>query len=519
MSDATSEPQTADTGGAHPPAPEINAPQQSDRRDARSALPVPAPRRFESRHEIKVRGEAVAFTAVAADTLIYSDDDEPIGSIFSYAYLRDGVESERRPVLFVTNGGPGAGSAGLQVGVIGPWVTPADRLSPRGDAAPTGPYPYVENEDCLLDVADLVFIDPVGTGYSRPVGFGRGEDFWGFDEDSDSIAAFIHQWLDANDRHDSPKFFLGTSYGGTRATLVADALFGGPSYQGMLRGVALNGVIALANGLGMPIAFDGIGDLALAATTLPSFAATAWYHERVDRAGRSVEEYVDEVHGFATSDYLDALHADSDGRLDDEARSAVIARAAAFIGVPPETFGGALVLPAPVYASAALGEGGRATALYDGRFTIGHFGVDLAADDAALSRTMPVLSSTWATVRRRKLGVDLPQPYAGIAWRTVLAGWNWNRRPQVLGEVDCAGTSAMHIAAMMNRNESLHLFVGGGRFDMMAPIASARYATAHAAIPADRFTLKEYDSGHEMLDANSRPALLNDLREFVCNAC
>jgi carboxypeptidase C (cathepsin A) len=187
--------------------------------------PLPAPKRFVSHHAVTVGGQKIAYTALAAETYLYNRASEPIGSIFSFSYLKEGPADPNRPVLFVFNGGPGSSSLWLHMGVIGPRRVMLDHeVNPSN----TPPFGVADNPYSLIDVADLVFIDPVGTGWSKVIGKGAAADFWGVDEDADTVSQFIELWLTEHHRWNAPKFIMGESYGSTRAAILPRALMGGP---------------------------------------------------------------------------------------------------------------------------------------------------------------------------------------------------------------------------------------------------------------------------------------------------
>lgn len=188
-----------------------------------AAAPAPTPREESSvtEHTIRIGGQVIPYRATAATLLLKDDKNEPIGSLYYTAYTRTDVrDASQRPLAFVYNGGPGAASAWLHMGAFGP------RRIVTTDAAPTPPPPYrlVDNASSLIDVADLVFIDPIGTGFSRPVGRGAGKDFWGVDEDARSLTQFVAQYVSRNGRWNSPKYLIGESYGTTRSAVLVNLL-------------------------------------------------------------------------------------------------------------------------------------------------------------------------------------------------------------------------------------------------------------------------------------------------------
>lgn len=479
------------------------------------------PRKFVTQHEVKVAGQRVRFTATAGETYLYTDNGEPSASIFSYSYTKDAAPAASRPVMFITGGGPGSSSFFLQVG-FGPWGLPDSRLQVRADQMPpsTPPYTLIENPDSLIDATDLVFIDPVGTGYSTVLGVGTGKDFWGIDEDADAIAQFIQLWISRNGRWDSPKFFMGESYGGTRAAVVTLALAGGTSYQGYLRALPLNGVISLVNTLGFPgVGNDGIGTLPNQALALPNYAATAWYHQTIDRKGRSLQAFYDEVSEFAATEYLEALSKDSVQALSGEARAAIVGKLVAYTGLPASAYDHSLALNGLEFTKLALAARGLQVGLYDSRFVsaAGRGAGDFVADDAALARTFPVFLGAFQNIEHSKLKVQMDRPFAAISWRAVFANWNYQHKPAIFGDA-FKGSSAEELAAAMNRNDRLHVMVATGYYDLIMTPAAARYATAKARMPQDRLVLKAYEAGHEPYVGEVRSQLSRDIREMVRRA-
>ena len=204
------------------------------------ASPIPEPTRFISEHSARFNGQRIDYTATAGETYIRDLDGEPKATLFTFAYTKTNLaENETRPVTFIWNGGPGSASTWLHMGSYGPKriVVPSDALH-----AGLPPYPIEEAPETILDVTDLVFIDPVGTGFSRALGDYEGKDFWGLDEDAQSMADFITTWITEHGRWNSPKFLLGESFGTTRAAAVARILEEDLS-------VSLNGIVFISQAL------------------------------------------------------------------------------------------------------------------------------------------------------------------------------------------------------------------------------------------------------------------------------
>ncbi len=219
-------------------APQGSQPQGSQPQGSQEEKkePPPEPKRFVSDRSVTVQGRTLAITARAGETFIRNAEGEPTASFFTWAYLKkEEGDVSSRPVTFLYNGGPGSASLWLHMGAFGPRRV-ALPSEPTDDGAP--PYPIVDNPDTLLDVTDLVFIDPVGTGFSRPLPGADPKKFWGVLEDARSIADFIQAWITENGRWNSPKFIVGESYGTPRSAVLADELG--------QRDISVNGIILIS---------------------------------------------------------------------------------------------------------------------------------------------------------------------------------------------------------------------------------------------------------------------------------
>jgi carboxypeptidase C (cathepsin A) len=233
------------------------------------------PKEFVTRHTLEIDGKTLRYRVVAGETLLQDDKGVPKASVFTISYLLDGVDDPAwRPITFLFNGGPGSTAVWLHLGAFGPA-----RLDLGADPLSAGAPPYAlrPNPYSLLDVSDLVFVDPIGTGYSRALGEGKASDYWGVDEDAASMADFIRTYLTRHRRWSSPKYLAGESYGTIRVSMLVWELA-----LDLLDGVALNGVILLSSALDARIFLSGApgNDLAYA-TGLPTYAATAYYHDQL----------------------------------------------------------------------------------------------------------------------------------------------------------------------------------------------------------------------------------------------
>jgi carboxypeptidase C (cathepsin A) len=474
--------------------------------------PLPAPKRFVTHHTTTIGAAKIAYTAIAGETYLYNRGAEPIGSIFSFTYLKDGGPPTR-PVLFVFNGGPGSSSLWLHLGVIGPKRVVLDHEVNPSNVPPFG---VRDNPYSLLDVADLVFIDPVGTGWSKVVGKGTTADFWGVDEDADTVAQFIELWLSEHHRWNAPKFIMGESYGSVRAAVLPRALMGGPLYVGLMRGITVNGVILLGTTLG---ARTGQGEAGAAemrtALSLPAMADAAWYHGKADRKGRTIEAWHQEVLAFAKSDYVEALKKAKAGTLTPDERAGVTARLAAYTGLPASAYEKTLGVQDSAFARMLLADQGLQLGTYDARYTLplANSGNDPVADDPAMGRYVPGFVSAFHQVVEGDLAVTMDRPYGAIVWKDLLPAWNWNRTGVPEGQ-----SFAADLATAMRRNAKLRVLVASGYYDFSTHSAPAEYSVEQAHMPADRVTLKRYPSGHMLYLGDTAEAFANDVRALIRQA-
>ncbi|MGH6977731.1 MAG: S10 family peptidase, partial [Brevundimonas sp.] len=283
---------------------------------------IPPPVLSVTRHTGVFGGERISYRAIAGETYLKDKDGRPLAAIVSYSYIKEGPTDPNRPVTFLWNGGPGSGSLWLHMGAFGPKrvVVPSDA---RDDGAP--PFPIIDNPDSLLDVTDIVFIDPVGTGFSRALGETDPADYWGVTKDAKSMADFIRLWLNEHGRWNAPKYIGGESYGTTRSAAVINELERGHT------DVSINGILLISSILDFSLAADVQGNELGFVTNLPSMAATAWYHNKVADRPATVEEFVAEARAFAIGPYASALL--KGNALTVEERAAILPQLSRFTGV------------------------------------------------------------------------------------------------------------------------------------------------------------------------------------------
>jgi carboxypeptidase C (cathepsin A) len=383
---------------------------------AKSAEPAHAetrrlPADATTNHTITVDGRTLSFHATAGAIRLSSEAGAPEADVAYVAYQLDGADSSARPVTFAINGGPGAASAWLQLGAIGPWRLPMQNLSPSSAPA------LVDNQETWLAFTDLVFIDPPGTGYSRILAHGdEGEKtFWSVQGDIDALGAVIRRWLAEAKRTDSPKFIVGESYGGFRAPRLAERL-------ATHEGVGVNGLVLISPALDMGALGVRPNDPFPYLTRLPSYAAA--YRER---KGPVTRADLADVERYAVGDYLsDWLR----GPRDLAAVERMSARVAALTGLDPATvrrLGGRVDEEA--FEREFDSPEGKVAAAYDA--TITAYDPDPEAEfSRALDPILPGYEAPFASAMKslyaRQLGWTSDERYE-ILNENVSRHWNWGR--------------------------------------------------------------------------------------------
>lgn len=462
------------------------------------------PRSFASHHSATINRHKVDYTVYAEDTYLTNLNDELIGSIFSFSYLADDQEKDR-PVLFVFNGGPGSSSLWLHVGVLGPKKVLLDQ-----DVNPSviPPYQLVDNPLSVLDIADVVFVDPIGTGYSQILGVGRAEDFYGIEEDVNSLAQFIERWLVKHGRWNSPKYLLGESYGSSRIALLPKVLMGGPITSGVFRGISVNGLIMLGTTLGNLTAKN---NLEKEVQVFPAMASTAYYHGKV-KTDMDLVSFAKEATQFANTDYLKACKQQKEGILSDEEKSKVIQQCAYYTGLSVDVFEDSLLVPNSIFARELLKDDQLKLGLYDSRYTIKDLGAqpgDPVGDDPAMSQYTPAFVGAFHQLLPQ-LNVDIESPYKVIVWKGLLQKWNWKRT--YLPEDH---TFADDLLTCMQRNKHLKVLVASGYYDLVTTAGGALYDLQASGVDMDRVVFKTYESGHMLYIGKTAEEFVDDVRALI----
>jgi carboxypeptidase C (cathepsin A) len=493
-------------------AQEPEKPAEKDAKPA-DAKPAPEPKEESSvtDHTIKIGGQAIAYKATASTTLIKDDKGEPTASIFTIAYTRsDTKDMSQRPISFVYNGGPGSSSIWLHMGAFGP------RRVVTTDAGPTPPPPFklVDNGDCLLDKTDLVFIDPVGTGFSRAVGKSKDKDFWGIDSDVKSLAQFIATYVSRNGRWNSPKFLIGESYGTFRSAALGDYL---QDHNGMY----LNGIVLISSVLDLgTISFPPGNDMPYI-FYLPSYAATAYYHKMLQEPPADLNAFLAEARKFASGEYAAALM--KGANLSAAEKSDIAKKVSHFTGLSEDYLVKAdLRVNLPQFMAELQRSRRLATGRLDARFS--GPAPDLLAEYADYDPQSTAVEGAFVAAFNNYIREDLKFG-KDLTYNTSadIHDWEWKRTGHNGGYgFPGAPNVEEDLVDAMVTNPHLHVEVENGYYDLATPFFATEFTMTHLGLPENlqkNIELKYYDAGHMMyLHEEDLAKLKANVAAFLDNA-
>ena len=448
--------------------------------------PIPDEQMSVTEHTITLDGTTIPYQATAATMHLVNDDGDPIGSLYYTAYRRTDVDSSTRPLAFIFNGGPGSASVWLHMGAFGPKRVP---VNDNGHTPPP-PYDLIDNQGSLIDVTDMVFIDPIGTGFSRVIGKGSGTDFWGIDEDATSLTQFITQYVTRNQRWNSPKFLLGESYGTTRAAVLVNQLQN-------RAGMHFSGISLISAVLDFETLLFAPGHDTSYVVFLPSYAITAAYHKAIPWPD-DLEVWLDEVGEFALGDYAHVLAMGASAPADE--RAAVRAKLAEYTGLSEEYLErGNLRVTASQFRAELQRTSGMVTSRLDARYD--GFTNDLMGENAQYDPQSTAISGAYTAAANRylrdELGFETTENYVtgggarGWNWNRANGGRGWRGATYVVGDLEQA----------MIRNPSLIVQVENGYYDLATPFFAMQWTTDHMNLPAElRGNIRHnfYRAGHMM---------------------
>ncbi|MGH7443625.1 MAG: S10 family peptidase, partial [Longimicrobiales bacterium] len=398
---------------------------------------------------VTIKGERVPYRVTTGTQPVWNEDGEPIASVFYVYYERTDVrDRSTRPLVISFNGGPGSASVWMHIGYTGPRFLRIDE-----EGFPIQPYGVGPNEQSILDVADIVYVDPVNTGFSRILGDAEREQFFGVNEDIAYLASWLDTFVSRNGRWPSPKFLIGESYGTNRVSGLARELQG--SHWMFLNGVVLVSPTVLGVDRGGPV-----GD----ALTLPYYAATAWYHRQLppDLQQRDLDQLLPEVEQFTLDRYIPALS--RGGSLDDAARRAIAADVARYSGLSERVvLQHNLAVPTSYFWKELLRDEGLTIGRLDSRYR----GVDRS--DAGERYDFDPALTAWNHAFAPAINTYLRDV---LGYETDLQYWlfgpvhPWNRDDDETGE---------NLRQAMAENPFLHLMVQSGYFDGGTNYFGAKY--------------------------------------------
>jgi carboxypeptidase C (cathepsin A) len=486
-------------------APGAPAPMKDAKAEEKRPLPPPEEKSAVTRHSLTLDGKAYPYTATAGTLLLRNDEGTVTASVFYIAYTLDGVKDPAtRPVTFSFNGGPGAASLWVHLGAFGP------KRVARTDEGFSLPPPgrLVDNEDSILDATDLVFIDPVSTGFSRPAPGQDPKQFHGVKQDIDSVADFIRLWVTRNQRWASPKFVAGESYGTTRAAGLAYEL---ADRYGMM----LNGVVLVSSVLNWQDQDFHPGNDRPCFIHLPTYAAAAWYHKKLPpELSGDLFKTLSEVESFALDEYGPALL--QGDRLPDARRREIAAKVARYTGLSQGYVERSnLCVQIDRFVKELLRDQGKTIGRLDTRFTgtdIDSAGENYEYDPAGAATDGPFAAAINDYIRRElKFESDLVyERLTDKVWP-----WDWTFHNQY---VDVAE----YLRQAMTRNPHLQVLMTAGVYDLATPFFDAFFTRDHLGLPKElrgNVRIELYEAGHMMYIRKADHAKLKkDVTELIRKA-
>jgi len=458
-------------------------------------------------HQITIGGKALKYTVTTGKLPLKNEAGETEAEIFFMAYTADGVgDAAKRPLTFSFNGGPGSASVWLHLGALGP-----KRVKMMDDGGmPPPPYRLVDNDATWLDQTDLVFIDPVGTGYSRANKPENGKKYWSVDGDIASVGEFIRLYLTRYERWSSPLFLVGESYGTTRAAGLS-------GYLVEHSGIAFNGILLVSSILNFQTADFTRGNELPYTLYLPTYTATAWYHHKLpaDLQAQDLKKTLAEVETWSATDYARALGMGD--RLSGAERDAVLDKLARYSGLSRQYLDLAnLRVDIQHFCKELLRDQHRTVGRLDSRFKgIDESGTSETPDfDPSMAAIRPPYTAMFNQYVRSELGYKTDLTYYILGGG--IGAWEWGSAREGFPDVSSALRSAFA------KNPDMKLFVASGHFDLATPYFATAYTLDHLDLdPTERarVTTHEYEAGHMMyIHSGELAKLKRDVSAFYQDA-
>lgn len=463
---------------------------------------------------VTINGNTIYLTAKAGTFEVKDETNKPIALMGFTYYTRDskrGLATQRRPIVFAFNGGPGSSSFWLHMGILGPKRIVVD--DPK--STPAAPYKIMNNNYSILDIADLVMIDPVGTGLSIPVGKAKFKDFWGVDQDIRSLSLFITQFLIHNDRMNSPKFLLGESYGTFRNAGLMNTL--------LSQGVAMNGVIMVSAVFDLrTLLFPPNDDLPYI-VHFPTYAATAWYHNKIDDKPENVYEFLETVRSFTENEYTPALF--KGDRLPENEKANIASKLAYYTGTETNYWLKAdLRVTASEFFAEFLRDKGEIVGRLDSRFT--GINEDLLSQegshDPQSSAISPAYISGFLDYFYGDLKVNKNLLYSITAGRRDGFKWDWSHQGNERWGASAAINTGIDMATALSRDPNMKVLILNGIYDIATVFYGVEHTINHLGLKKeikDNIIMEYYEAGHMMYTHQpSMEKFKKDVSRFILNA-
>lgn len=449
--------------------------------------PIPEGEISTTQQSVKINNVVIPLTAKCGTMQLRDENNDPIALFGFTSYFKN--NGGNRPIIFSYNGGPGSSSYWLHMGVMGPKRI----LVNDPQNTPGAPYKLVNNDFSILDIADLVMIDPVGTGLSVPVGKAKFEDFWGVDQDIRSISLFIRQFLIENDRMNSPKYLVGESYGTFRNAGVMNRL--------LEQGIAMNGVVMVSAVFDLrTLLFPPNEDLSYI-VHFPTYAATAWYHNKIANKP-PLEQFVNDVRNFTEKEYMPALY--KGDRLTKEEKSSMANKLAAYSGLSADYWQRADLR---VQAGEFFAELLRAEGYTVGRLDSRYKGInpDLLSqfvnDDPQSTAISPAYTAGFLHYLHNDLKVNKKLNYATSAGSRPGFKWDWKHEGNMLWGSSAAINTGIDMANAMSKDPNVKVMILNGYFDVATVFYGVEHTIDHLGLRKeikDNIIMKYYEAGHMM---------------------
>lgn len=465
---------------------------------------------FSTEHIYKKGDKEIPYICEAQEFIFLDEMEQPEASFFLYSYLRQDVDcKDDRPLIFNYGGGPGNSSTPLSM-----W---GPKMMDPSFKKCVGPYPEpIDNQDWLIDVADIILIDPPGTGLGRIYQYDKRSKYWGVQPDAVAFIDMFKHWLTKYDRWYSPKYIAGTSYGGFRTAVLSDLLCGGPYYteqRQYTHGIALNGAILSATALDVDFAninTDTAGVYASMGKTLPTYAAINWHWNFEGKP--ELQQFVNEAVQFAADELPRAQWLGN--AMDPKEKTAFLEKLSYFSGIPAPVLDSFKNYEVPAETFSQIFMNGKRLSMYDGREALTsteHLGFyEDYADDLTNARGTFLLAPMVRKFYKDFLKINVENEWIEVNF-DANAQWTWSSNRSIIQHLDSA----------LRRNPQMYALVYGGMFDLAAVVGANQYAICHSGIDQSRLIVhNDPYSGH---GTGSNPASAHEyaqsVRELIAKSC